>query len=90
MTKIETNLINQLLCEGFLKEHCRMSHLDLIPVRIGSGRHPLQDEDHSGSSPISFPGFLCLNSGMSPKRARSEPGLVGSEKIHLVLIGRPK
>ena len=38
----------------------------------------------------SFPGFLYLNSEMSPERVRSEPGLVGLEEIHLAVIRRPK
>ena len=53
-------------------------------------RVPLQDEDHSRSVPHSFPNFFYLNSEMSPERVRSEPGLVGSEEIHLVVIRHPK
>ena len=67
-----------------------MSLLGLNPVKIGSRRHPLQDKDHFGSGPHSFPGFLCLNSGMTPERVWSEPGLVSSKELNLVLIRCPK
>ena len=59
-------------------------------MRTGWGRHPLQDENHSGSGPRSFSGFHCLNTGLSSERVRSEPWLVGSEEVHLVLTRHPK
>ena len=74
----------------FFMTLCRKSLLGWILVRTGSERHPLQDEDHSGNDPHLFPGFFYLNSGMSPERVRSEPGLVCSEEIRLVSTGRPK
>ena len=51
---------------------------------------PLQDEDHSGNDPQLFPGSLYLNSGVSPERVRSEPGLVGSKETPLAWTGSPK
>ena len=74
----------------FWARKCKRSLLGLIPVRSSSSRLSLQDEDHSGSRFHSFPGFLCLNSGMFAELVRSELGIVGSEKIHLVVIRRPK
>ena len=64
--------------------------LGLILVKIGSGRLRIHVEDHSGSGFCSFPGFLCLSSGMSPERDRSEPGIMDSEEIHSVVIRRLK
>ena len=76
---------NVLFCFDVLwlfleNDSCETSLLGWIPVTTGSGRHPLPDEDLSGSGPHSFPGFLCLNSGMPPERVRSEPELVDSIK----------
>ena len=59
-------------------------------LRIGSSTHPLQGEDHSGSVPLSFPGFVCLNFRMSPDRIRSDSGLVGSGGIRLDLKSHSK
>ena len=70
--------------------HCKRSLLSLIREMIGPWRLTPQEKDHSGSRSHSFPSFLCLNSGMSPERVWSESGLVGSEKIHLVVIKRSK
>ena len=42
-------------------ENCKTSRAR-IPVRTGSERHPLHDEDKSGYNPRLFPGCLCLNS----------------------------
>ena len=64
----------------------KKSLLGLYHVSIDSKKHPIQDEDHSGSGPCSFHGFLPLKSGISPERVRTERGLVTSEKFLRVLI----
>ena len=69
---------------------CERSLLGSIPVKINSVRLPVQVEDHFGSGLYSFPGFLCFNSRMSPEQVWSEPGLVSSEEIHVVVIRHPK
>ena len=47
-------------------------------VSSGYGRGLLQDEDHSGSRPHSFPGLYSMRSGTSPEWFRTGPGVVGS------------
>ena len=42
-------------CRGLLLGQCFMSS--------GRGRDLLQDEDHSGSRPHSFPGYYLMRSG---------------------------
>ena len=42
------------------------------------GRCLLQDEDHSGSRPHSFPGLRHMRSGTSPERFQSGPELAAS------------
>ena len=42
------------------------------------GRGPLQDEDHSGSRPRSFPGLYLMRSGRAPEWFRSVPVVAGS------------
>ena len=48
---------------------------------VWRGRCLLQDEDHSGSRPHSFPGFPRLCSGMFPERFRNAYVSVGSREI---------
>ena len=50
----------------------------------GCRRCLLQDEDHSGSRPHSFPGFPRLCSGMFPERFRNASVSVGSKEIRLI------
>ena len=49
---------------------CEEYRLGLNRMSDGTDRRriPLQDEDHSGHDPHLLPGFLCLCSGMFPKR----------------------
>ena len=44
----------------------------------------LQDEDHSGSRPHSFPGFPRLCSGMFPERFRNAYVSVDSREFRLI------
>ena len=69
-----------------LGSYCRRSFLGSISVTIGSGRHPIQDEDHYGSGPHPFPGSLFLNSGMCSEMVRSVPDIVVSGEINVVLL----
>ena len=69
---------------------CERSFLGLMPVRIDSGRDLVEDEDLFGSGPHLLLGLFNLNSRMSPERVRSQPGLAGSEEIHLVVMRRSK
>ena len=48
------------------------------PILLSGVELPVQDEDHSGSPPHSFPGLFYVNSGMFPERFRSSPELAGS------------
>ena len=52
------------LCQGF--------------VPSDRGRDLLQDEDHSGSRPHSFPGLYLMRSGWAPEWFRSHLVVVGS------------
>ena len=42
------------------------------------GRGPLQDEDHSGSRPHSFPAYYVVRSGRATEWCRSGPVVAGS------------
>ena len=44
----------------------------------GCGGGPLQDEDHSGSRPHSFPGLNSMRSGSAPEWFRSGPVVASS------------
>ena len=65
---------------------CQEPRLCLSQLNDGIDRQrvPLQDEDHSGSRPQSFPGFPRLCSGMFPERFRSASVFVGSREIRLI------
>ena len=78
----------RLMCWHFLSTYKR-SLLGLILVKIGSGIPRFRMRINMGAVLIRVD-FLCLNSGTSPERVRSEPGLAVSEEIHLVLIRHPK
>ena len=47
-------------------------------VWSGCGRGLLEDEDHSGSRPHSFPGLYSMRSGRAPEWFRSGPVVAGS------------
>ena len=51
-----------------------------VSCRLILKRRLLQDDDHSGSCPHSFPGMWQVLSGMSLERIRSGLELAGSEK----------
>ena len=58
-------------------------------VSFGCGRRPLQDEDHSVSRPLSFPGLYTMRSGRPPEWFRSGPVVAGSwENCRDVLVRR--
>ena len=63
---------------------CRSQLLGQSFVWSGCGRCLLQDEDHSGSRPHSFPGFPRLCSGMFPERFRCAFVSVGLTEIRLI------
>ena len=54
----------------------------------GCGRGPLQDEDHSGSRPHSFPGLFSMGSERPPERPRSGPAVTGSRENRRDVLGR--
>ena len=68
-----------------LKHICQGPRLCLSQLndRVDRRRVPLQDEDHSGSRPHSFPGFPRLCFGMFPERFRNASLSVGSREIRL-------
>ena len=57
---------------------CRGVLLGQSFVSSGRGRGLLQDEDHSGSRPRSFPGLRLMRAGMAPEWFRSVPVVAGS------------
>ena len=57
---------------------CRGHILGQNFVSSDCGRGPLQDEDHSGSRPHSFPGLYLMRSGRAPEWFRSDPVVAGS------------
>ena len=65
-------------------QHCRGRLLGQRFVPTGCGRDPLQDEDHSGSRPHSFPGYFSIRSGWAPEWLRSTPVAMGSSESHQV------
>ena len=67
---------------------CRGHLLGQSFVSSGWGRCLLQDEDHSGSRPHSFPGSCYMRSGTSAEQFRSGPELAGSWESHQDLITR--
>ena len=71
--KIRTHLV-----ETIESSECRGHLLGQSFVSSGCGRCLLQDEDHSGSYPLSFLGLCRTCSGTSPERFWSGPELVGS------------
>ena len=58
--------------------YCRGHLLGHSFVSSECGRGPLQDEDHSGSRPHSFPGLYLMRCGRAPEWFRSGPGVAGS------------
>ena len=52
----------------------------------GRGREPLQDEDHSGNRPHSFPGYYVMCSGWAKEWFRSVPVIMGSLESHRVAL----
>ena len=59
-------------------DSCRGHFLGQSSASPGFGRCLLQDEDHSGSRPHSFPGLPSIRSGTSPEKFRSGPELTVS------------
>ena len=57
---------------------CRGHLLGQNFVSSDRERGPLQDEDHSGSRPHSFPGLYLMRSGRAPEWFRSSPVVAGS------------
>ena len=53
-----------------LRAPCRGNLLGQSFVSSDRGRGPLQDEDHSGSHPHSFPGLYLMRSGRAPESFR--------------------
>ena len=85
------------MCGRALPQNCieqtwtrRKRHLGQYLVYTGSERPLLQDEDHSGSRPYSFPGCFHMCSGMSPERIRNGPELISSEESRQAGIERLK
>ena len=68
------------------KHKCRDLLLSQRFVSTGRGRDPLQDEDHSGSRPHSFPGYYLMRSGWAPEWLRSTPVTTGSSESHQVVL----
>ena len=62
----------------FWKAECRGLLLGQSFVLSDRGRDPLQDEDHSGSRPNSFPGYCLMRAGRAPEWLRSGPVVAGS------------
>ena len=69
---------------------CRRRRLDQTFALSGCERSFLQDDDHSGSRPHSFPGLLHMHSGKSRERIPSDPEIVGSEETRQSRIRRLK
>ena len=59
-------------------DYCRGHLLGSSFLSSGSARGPLQDEDHHGSHPHSFPPLCHMRSGTSPEWFRSGSDLVVS------------
>ena len=53
--------------EKLQKSTCRDPPLGQRFLATGRGKDPLQDEDHSGSRPHSFPGYFLVHSGWAPE-----------------------
>ena len=53
--------------EKISEQSCRGHLLGQNFVSSDRGRGPLQDEDHSGSRPHSFPGLYLMRSGCAPE-----------------------
>ena len=68
------------ICRPKFNCMCRGHLLGQSFASSGCGRCLLQDEDHSGSRPHSFPGLYSMHSGTSPERFRSGPELAGSRE----------
>ena len=64
----------------FERKNCRVALPGQSFVSSDSERCLLQDEDHSGRRPHSFPGLCRMRSGTSPYRFRSGSELAGSEE----------
>ena len=63
--------ITNAACDG----NCRDRLLGQSFVPSDRRRDPLQDEDHSGSRPHSFPGYYLMRSGRAPEWFRSGSGV---------------
>ena len=59
---------------------CRGHLLGQSFVPFDRGRGPLQDKDHFGSRPHSFPGLQIMRSGMALELFRSGPVVAGSSE----------
>ena len=70
--------ISHSLLEFNQKNYCHSPFLCQCFVPSDRERDLLQDEDHSGSRPHSFPGLYLMRSGWTPEWLRSHLVIVGS------------
>ena len=66
---------------GAYTSHCHKRHVGQSFVYSDFERHPLQDEDHSGSRPHSFRGLYVLCSRTPREQFRSGLELVASKEV---------
>ena len=98
ITTTKCSIPVQLVCtrhsevsiEGFhlvyVNESCSGRLLGQSFVSSDRGRGPLQDEDHPGSRPHSFPGLYLMRSGRAPEWFRSILIVAGSKENHRIAL----